>query len=86
VLRFLYFLGWGETVLLVHRPLLRLLYQPQLIDDDDDDDDDDNERGAADGMRIGKGNRSIPLRKQCLCMSPTSRFIVNLFHGCQRIK
>jgi hypothetical protein len=31
-----------------------LLYQPQMIDDD--------ERGAIDGMRIGKGNRST-LRK-----------------------
>jgi hypothetical protein len=47
---FFCFLGWGETVHLVRRPLIGLLYQPRMIDDD--------ECGAIGGMRIGRGNRS----------------------------
>jgi hypothetical protein len=43
------FVGWGETVHLVRRPLFGLLYQPRTIDD---------ECEAVGGMRIGKGNRS----------------------------
>jgi hypothetical protein len=35
---------------LVRRPLINLLYQPQVMDDD--------ERGAVGGMRIGRRNRS----------------------------
>jgi hypothetical protein len=41
--------GW-DWVHLVRRPLIRLLYQPRMIDDD--------EYGAVGGMRIGRGNRS----------------------------
>jgi hypothetical protein len=52
---FLSFLAWGETVHLVCRPQVGLLYQPRMIDDDDDDDD---ECGAVSGMRIGRGNQS----------------------------
>jgi hypothetical protein len=44
------FLGWGETVHLVRRPLTGLLYEPRMIDD--------SECGAVGAMRIGKGNRS----------------------------
>jgi hypothetical protein len=43
------FLGLGETVHLVHRPLTSLLYQPRRID---------YECGAVGGMRIGRGNQS----------------------------
>jgi hypothetical protein len=43
------FLVWGETVPLVRRPIIGLLYQPRVIDD---------ECGAVGGMRIGRGNRS----------------------------
>jgi hypothetical protein len=52
---FFSFLGWCETVHLVRRPLIGLLYQPRMVDDDDDDDD---ECGAVGGMRTGRGNRS----------------------------
>jgi hypothetical protein len=52
------FLGWGETVHLVRRPLFGLLYQPRMMDDD--------ECVAVDGM---SGRRStwrkyvsLPLR------------------------
>jgi hypothetical protein len=40
----------GVTVQFVRRPLIGLLYQPQMIDDD--------ECGAVGRMRIGKRNRS----------------------------
>jgi hypothetical protein len=44
------FLGWGEAEsTLVRRPLIGLLYQPQMIDD---------ECGAVGGMRIDGGYRS----------------------------
>jgi hypothetical protein len=46
---FFSFLGWCETVHLVRRQLIGLLYQPRMIDD---------ECGAVGRMRIGKGNRS----------------------------
>jgi hypothetical protein len=45
------FMGWGETVHFVRRPLIGLFYQPRMIDDDDD-------CGAVGGIRIGRGNRS----------------------------
>jgi hypothetical protein len=49
-MKFLFsFLESGETVHQVRRPLTGLLYQPRMIDD---------ERGAVDGMRVGRGNRS----------------------------
>jgi hypothetical protein len=41
---------------LVRQSLIGLWYQTWMIDDDDDDDD---ECGAVDGMKIGRGNRSI---------------------------
>jgi hypothetical protein len=44
-----FWVGW-DWVHLGCRPLFGQLYQPRMIDD---------ERGAAYGMRIGKGNRSI---------------------------
>jgi hypothetical protein len=47
---FLNFLGWSETVHLVRRPLIGLLYQPRMIVD---------ECGAVGGMRIGRGNQNI---------------------------
>jgi hypothetical protein len=40
-----------------------LLYQPRMIDDDD--------YGAADGMRIGRGNRSTTC--PCATLSTTNR-------------
>jgi hypothetical protein len=43
-----YFVGWGETVHLVRRPLNGLLYQPRVID----------EYGAFGRMRTGRGNSS----------------------------
>jgi hypothetical protein len=42
------FLGWGETVHLLRRPLIGLFFQPPMIDDD--------ECGAVGGMRISRGN------------------------------
>jgi hypothetical protein len=48
---FFSFLGWGETVHLVRRPLTGLLYKPRAIG---------YECGAVGGMRIGRGNRSTP--------------------------
>jgi hypothetical protein len=49
---FLFFfpLGWGDTVHVLRRPLIGLLYQPRMIDDD--------ESGAVCGMRIGRGSWS----------------------------
>jgi hypothetical protein len=41
---------------LVRRPLIVLLYQPQVTDDDDDDDDDDDECRTVHGMRTGIGS------------------------------
>jgi hypothetical protein len=46
---FFRFLGWGETVHLIRRLLLVILYQPRMMDDD--------ECGAVSDV-IGKGNRS----------------------------
>jgi hypothetical protein len=42
------FLGWNETVRLVRRPLIGILYQPRMID----------EYGTVGGMRIGRRNRN----------------------------
>jgi hypothetical protein len=50
---FFFLMGW-DWVHLVLRPLLGLLYQPQIIDN--------NDCGAISGMRIFRGNRST-LRK-----------------------
>jgi hypothetical protein len=46
---FLSFLGWGETVHLVCRPVTGLLYQPRMIDD---------KCRAVGKIRIGRGNWS----------------------------
>jgi hypothetical protein len=46
-----YFFGCCETVYLVRRPLIGLLYQSSMIDDHDDCE-------AVGGVRIRKGNRS----------------------------
>jgi hypothetical protein len=43
-------MGWGDTVHLVRRPLIGLLYQRRIIDYDD-------ECGPVGGMRIGRGHR-----------------------------
>jgi hypothetical protein len=47
-------LGWGETVHLVRRPLVGLLYQPPMIDD--------AQYRAVGGMTIGNENGTT-LRK-----------------------
>jgi hypothetical protein len=62
VLSFYFFLrvGWG-WVHLVRRPLIGLLYQPQMIDDECD---------VVGGMRIGKRNRSTRRKLNTVPLCP----------------
>jgi hypothetical protein len=55
ILVFFNFLGWGETVHLVRRPLSGLLYQARMI----------AQCVVVGGMRIGRGNRSSQRGIQC---------------------
>jgi hypothetical protein len=51
-----------DSVYLVRRPLIGLLYLPRMIDDD--------ECGAVGGMRIGRGNRSTRRKPATVPLCP----------------
>jgi hypothetical protein len=56
-----FWVGW-DSVHLVRRPLIGLLYQPRMLDYD--------ECGAVGGMRIGRGNRSTRRKPAPVALCP----------------